>query len=90
MFPFSDLDTYYDWAASHIVLKDVTVPLLAIDATDDPLVRAVPVDSNGNPSVVLARTRIGGHLGWFKAGGGRWITRPMLEMASADCRGPGS
>ncbi|KAJ7309417.1 AB-hydrolase YheT [Mycena albidolilacea] len=79
IFPFPDLDTYYDWAASHIVLKDVTVPLLAIDATDDPLVRAVPVDSNGNPSVVLARTRIGGHLGWFKAGGGRWITRPVLE-----------
>ncbi|KAJ7882486.1 AB-hydrolase YheT [Mycena leptocephala] len=43
--PFPDVETYYDWASSHIVLKDVTVPLLAINSTDDPLVRAVPVDA---------------------------------------------
>ncbi|KAJ7205002.1 AB-hydrolase YheT [Mycena pura] len=79
MFPFPDLDAYYDWASSHIVLKDVTVPLLAINSTDDPLVRAVPVDAGGNGNVVLTRTRCGGHLGWFKAGGGRWITQPVLE-----------
>ncbi|KAJ6524296.1 AB-hydrolase YheT [Mycena vulgaris] len=79
MFPFPDVESYYDWASSHIVLKDVTVPLLAINSTDDPLVRAVPVDAGGNPYVVLARTRRGGHLGWFKAGGGRWVTRPVVE-----------
>jgi predicted alpha/beta-fold hydrolase len=79
MFPFPSLDAYYDWASSHIVLKDVTVPLLAINSTDDPLVRAVPVDAGGSPNVVLARTRCGGHLGWFKTGGGRWVTRPVLE-----------
>ncbi|KAJ7640040.1 AB-hydrolase YheT [Mycena polygramma] len=82
MFPFPDLETYYEWAASHTALKDVTVPLLAINSTDDPLVRAVPVDPDGNPYVVLARTRCGGHLGWFKAGGGRWTTRPVLEWLS--------
>ncbi|KAJ6615184.1 AB-hydrolase YheT [Mycena sp. CBHHK59/15] len=79
MFPFADVDAYYRWASSHIVLKDVMVPLLAINSTDDPLVRAVPADGGGNPYVVLARTRCGGHLGWFKTGGGRWVTRPVLE-----------
>jgi hypothetical protein len=79
MFPFPDVDTYYNWAASHVVLKDVAVPLLAINSTDDPLVKAVPVDAGGNPHVVLVRTRRGGHLGWFKAGGGRWVTRPVVE-----------
>ncbi|KAJ7839133.1 Alpha/Beta hydrolase protein [Mycena olivaceomarginata] len=38
-----------------------------------------PMDSDGNPNVVLVRTKYGGHLGWFKAGGGRWVTRPVLE-----------
>ncbi|KAJ7813782.1 Alpha/Beta hydrolase protein [Mycena olivaceomarginata] len=71
MFPFPSLDAYYDWAASHVVLKDVPVPLLAINSTDDPLVRAVPMDSDGNPNVVLVRTKY--------AGGGRWVTRPVLE-----------
>jgi hypothetical protein len=55
------------------------VPLLAINSTDDTLVRAVRIDADGNPNVVLARTRCGGHLGRFKAGGGRWVTRPVLE-----------
>ncbi|KAJ7192964.1 hypothetical protein GGX14DRAFT_479126, partial [Mycena pura] len=55
MFPFPDVDTY-DWASSHIVLKDVT---------------GGPVDDGGDGC--------GGHLRWFKAGGGRWVTQPVLE-----------
>ncbi|KAJ7155022.1 hypothetical protein C8R46DRAFT_1296066, partial [Mycena filopes] len=79
VFPFPDVNAFYRWTSSDAVLKDVKTPLLAINSTDDPLVRAIPSDGGGNPYVVIGRSRIGGHLGWFKAGGGRWVTQPVLE-----------
>ncbi|KAJ6632140.1 Alpha/Beta hydrolase protein [Mycena sp. CBHHK59/15] len=79
MFPFKDVDAYYRWASSDTALKDVQVPLLTINSSDDPLVQAVPADGGGSPYVVMARTPKGGHLGWFESGGGRWITGPVLE-----------
>ncbi|KAJ7154510.1 Alpha/Beta hydrolase protein [Mycena filopes] len=79
VFPFPDVNAFHRWTSSDAVLKDVKTPLLAINSTDDPLVRAMPSDGGGNPYVVIGRSRIGGHLGWFKAGGGRWVTQPVLE-----------
>jgi hypothetical protein len=68
------------------VLPDVRVPLLALNASDDPVVRKVPVDlSVENPWVTTIVTKGGGHLGWFeveKSSGElrRWITKPVLEF----------
>jgi predicted alpha/beta-fold hydrolase len=44
------------------------VPLLAINAKDDPIVHKNPLDCGLNPYVALAITKQGGHLGWFKDG----------------------
>ncbi len=66
------------------MLPDVRVPLLALNAADDPIVQKVPDDVD-NPSVVLAVTPGGGHLGWFETGKdgpgsvSRWITKPVIE-----------
>ncbi|KAJ7737754.1 hypothetical protein B0H16DRAFT_103707, partial [Mycena metata] len=67
---------FYRWTSSDAVLKDVGTPLLTITSTDDPLVRAIPSDTGGNPYVVMARSKVGGHLGWFKKG------RPMGDAPS--------
>ncbi|TFK76467.1 AB-hydrolase YheT [Pluteus cervinus] len=81
-FPFPDADAYYRWASSHKVLKDVRVPFLAINATDDPVVHKVPMSASDNPYVTMVLTGGGGHLGWFQSGDGitsRWFTEPVLE-----------
>ena len=81
-FPFPDADTYYTWGSSHNMVQHITVPFLAINAGDDPIVRHVPMDGGGNGLIVMEMTKGGGHLGWFQAGPGyidRWTTKPVLE-----------
>ncbi|KAF9564656.1 AB-hydrolase YheT [Agrocybe pediades] len=81
-FPFRDADEYYVWGSSHNMVGKITVPFLAINAADDPVVRHVPMDGGGNGLVVMELTKGGGHLGWFQAGRGfvdRWTTKPVLE-----------
>jgi predicted alpha/beta-fold hydrolase len=81
-FPFASTTEYYRWGSSHNAVKDVTVPYLAINAADDPVVRSVPTDGGSNGLVVMGLTAGGGHLGWFQAGPGyvdRWTTQPVLE-----------
>jgi len=65
-FPFPDADTYYIWGSSHNMVQHITVPFLAINAGDDPIVRHVPVNNGGNGLVVMELTKGGGHLGWFQ------------------------
>ncbi|KAI0655786.1 AB-hydrolase YheT [Cubamyces menziesii] len=89
--PFQSPGDFYRWASSHNVLSDVRVPLLAINADDDPIVRDLPVDVGGNPLVSLVVTRGGGHLGWFaseeegilKRRRTRWVKKPVLEWLRA-------
>ena len=81
-FPFPNADEYYIYASSHKCLNQVTVPLLTINARDDPVVRYVPTE-NRNGHVVIVLTGSGGHLGWFQGNSGseidRWTTKPVLE-----------
>lgn len=82
-FPFSSGDEYYIFASSHKIVSQVTVPLLTINARDDPVVRHVPTENRENGHVVMVLTRSGGHLGWFQDSSGgnieRWTTKPVLE-----------
>ncbi|KAK0460176.1 AB-hydrolase YheT [Desarmillaria tabescens] len=77
-FPFPSGSAYYKWASSHYVLPDVRVPLLTLNARDDPVVRRIP-DPVDNPYVIMASTEGGGHLGWFVNGRDKWIRKPILE-----------
>jgi len=82
-FPFRTADEYYIYASSHKCLGQVTVPLLTINARDDPVVRHIPTENTENGNVVMVLTGSGGHLGWFQGGSGgeidRWTTKPVLE-----------
>lgn len=79
IFPFPTVDEYYQWASSDHVVDKIRVPLLSINAADDPLVSWVPMDAKGNPLVIMALTKGGGHLGWFESRERRWTTKPILE-----------
>lgn len=81
-FPFETAEAYYIWGSSHHVINKITVPFLAINSSDDPIVRHVPMDGGGNGLVVMVLTQGGGHLGWFQRGSHfieRWTTKPVLE-----------
>jgi uncharacterized protein len=86
-FPFASAEDYYTWASTHERVKGVGVPLLAINAADDPIVQAVPMDAQGNGYCAMVLTAGGGHLGWFeydeKGVLRRWIRKPVLEWLKA-------
>lgn len=66
-FGFPSVDAYYDASSSRRKIADVAVPLLVVQAVDDPIAvhDAVPRDEiENNPHVVLVETESGGHLGW--------------------------
>ncbi|KAI9656383.1 MAG: hypothetical protein M1831_004635 [Alyxoria varia] len=72
---------YYRDASSTEPLMAVRIPLLAINAEDDPVVckDALPFQEvQTNPYTVLCTTSMGGHLGWFEPGGGRWFVKPAV------------
>ncbi|TFL07567.1 Alpha/Beta hydrolase protein [Pterulicium gracile] len=86
-FPFETAEDYYAWGASDKIIGDVKVPLLTVNAGDDPVVQEVPMLAGGNSSTVVVVTPHGGHLGWFESTSfndvTRWITRPVLEWLRA-------
>jgi predicted alpha/beta-fold hydrolase len=69
-FGFPSVDAYYDASSSRRLIGDVKVPLLVVQAKDDPIAvkSAVPRDviRNAAPdaNVILVETESGGHLGW--------------------------
>ena len=66
-FGFPSVDDYYDASSSRRKIGDVAVPLLVVQAADDPIAvhDAVPRDEiKNNPNVLLVETESGGHLGW--------------------------
>lgn len=69
-FGFPSVDAYYDASSSRRLIGNVKVPLLVVQAKDDPIAvhSAVPRDviRNVGPdaNVILVETESGGHLGW--------------------------
>ena len=68
-FGFPSVDAYYDASSSRRLIGDVKVPLLVVQAKDDPIAvkSAVPRDvirNAADANVILVETESGGHLGW--------------------------
>ncbi|KAF3322441.1 embryogenesis-associated protein EMB8 isoform X1 [Carex littledalei] len=66
-FGFKSVDDYYYNSSSSRSIKDVSVPLLCIQAENDPIApsRGIPrEDIKENPNCLLIVTPKGGHLGW--------------------------
>ncbi|EFN55873.1 hypothetical protein CHLNCDRAFT_145469 [Chlorella variabilis] len=66
-FGWPDVDAYYAGSSSSLSIPDVRIPLLVIQAADDPIApkEAIPFEAlQANPQCLLVVTPTGGHLGW--------------------------
>ncbi|RCV07553.1 hypothetical protein SETIT_1G253800v2 [Setaria italica] len=66
-FGFKSVDDYYSNSSSSDSIKNVCIPLLCIQADNDPIApsRGIPrEDIKANPNCLLIVTPKGGHLGW--------------------------
>lgn len=86
-FGFASVDEYYARASSASVVGKVRIPLLCLQAEDDPIapVAAIPTAALAlNPHTLLATTERGGHLGWCAgpagAAGAPWCDAPAVEF----------
>ncbi|KAL9537645.1 hypothetical protein MBANPS3_011589 [Mucor bainieri] len=85
---YTTVNNYYRDGSCARVIEHVRIPLLCINALDDPiaLAQCIPVDEiKVNPYIVLAATRYGGHLGWFEHSyrPSRWVDKPISEFVVA-------
>lgn len=84
---FETVDTYYRKCSSAQFLSKVSVPLLCVNALDDPVCtkEAIPWDEcRANKNIVLATTLHGGHLAFFEGlmAGSIWWVRAVKEFLS--------
>jgi len=66
-FGFPTVDAYYEYSGSKNKIQDVAIPLMTVQALDDPIAvaSAIPREKiEKNPNVILIETETGGHLGW--------------------------
>ncbi|KAI9256846.1 Alpha/Beta hydrolase protein [Helicostylum pulchrum] len=88
MFDFTTVNNYYRDASSCRFIEHVKVPLLCLNALDDPIAHGIciPYDEiKTNRNIVLATTKYGGHIGWFEhnAYPTRWMAKPLTEFIVA-------
>ncbi|KAI3453321.1 hypothetical protein Pfo_009984 [Paulownia fortunei] len=85
-FGFKSVDDYYSNSSSSDSIKNVSIPLLCIQAENDPIApsRGIPrEDIQKNPNCMLIVTPKGGHLGWV-AGGGAPLGAPWTDPIVMD------
>ncbi|KAK7693944.1 hypothetical protein QCA50_003518 [Cerrena zonata] len=87
---FKDAWDYYANISSPQFLDALRIPLLGINALDDPIMGCAGLpreEAKKNPWFVLVATKRGGHLGWFErhvnGGLGRWYVKPVKEYFQA-------
>ncbi|SCU82607.1 LADA_0C06722g1_1 [Lachancea dasiensis] len=86
MFGFNTSYEYYRYGTSSNRLPQIRTPLLAISASDDPIVgqESLPYrEIEANPFTVLVESSKGGHIAWFDAKGDRWYQDPLCRFFSA-------
>jgi predicted alpha/beta-fold hydrolase len=88
-FGWGSVDEYYAGSSSSSSVPDVKVPLLVIQAEDDPIapVHAIPFDKlQENDYCMLVLTPTGGHLGWCRSPdilGAPWTDMALLQYFRA-------
>lgn len=76
--------------------SNISIPLLCINALDDPLVpgndtclihlkeRSIPYEKlKSNKNVILATTEVGGHLAWLNYQGKCWMNEVCIQFTQA-------
>lgn len=89
-FGFPSVDAYYAASGSAARVPGVAIPLLCLQAEDDPIAPATAIPTAAivaNAHVLLATTQRGGHLGWCAgpsgASGAPWSDGPTIEFLYA-------
>lgn len=86
MFGFNTSFEYYRYGTSSNRIPQIRTPMLAISATDDPIVgsESLPYrEIESNPYTMLIESSKGGHVAWFDAKGERWYQDPLCRFLSA-------
>lgn len=94
LFKYASVHEFYTDASCMTRLPHVAVPLLCINAADDPISITLPPEEQvrANPNVILCVTRAGGHLGFFESSGASseergplrtWSSRVIAEFAES-------
>ncbi|XP_013600197.1 PREDICTED: embryogenesis-associated protein EMB8 isoform X1 [Brassica oleracea var. oleracea] len=88
-FGFKTVDEYYSKSSSSKAIKHVRIPLLCIQAANDPIApdRGIPrkdIKCQANPNCMLIVTPRGGHLGWVAGerapNGAPWTDPVVMEF----------
>ena len=86
-FGWPSVEAYYAGSGSAARVPGVRVPLLCLQAEDDPIAPAAAIPTaalEANPHCVLVTTQNGGHLGWTAGPGGPrgapWSDAPAIEF----------
>jgi predicted alpha/beta-fold hydrolase len=96
-FGFPSVDAYYEDASADQRVKDVAVPLLILNAADDPIAQYTHKPGvfdletlSANPNLVIGVTAKGGHLGWCDAtdprGAPGWAQTVALDFLDVACK----
>ena len=88
---YDSVQSYYREGSSQHYLSSIKIPLLCIQALDDPICPASNIPETAifrnSPNLILATTPSGGHLAFFEGGTatgpGRWITKITTEFCHA-------
>lgn len=85
-FNWPSVEAYYEGSSSSLVVHKVAIPLLVVQAADDPIApeEAIPYrELHDNPNCILVVTPTGGHLGWCSGNdgvtGAPWTDKAMQE-----------
>ncbi|CAG8699259.1 19625_t:CDS:2 [Rhizophagus irregularis] len=87
-FGYETVDHYYKDASSSQFIPKIKIPLLCLNAEDDPIASQQCIPYNEciyNSNIILATTYYGGHLGWFTGlwKPTRWCIKPLSEWCIA-------
>lgn len=85
MFGFNCSFEYYRYGTSSNRIPLIRTPMLAISASDDPIVgsESLPIrEIESNPYTLLIESSKGGHVAWFDAHGERWYEEPLCRFFS--------
>lgn len=83
---FKDAMDYYSHASPVNRFDKITVPLLSINAMDDPIIgdeHILKSHIDANPNVMVIETDLGGHLAYLQEDGDSWATRKITDFINA-------
>ena len=83
---FESAEDYYARCSSRQFLQHITRPTLVIQAEDDPFMppSVLPEAAELSRSVVLERSRTGGHVGFLGPGRRAWLPGRVMDWLSHD------